>query len=261
MKLLAKSLCLTVIMGFSGLAAAMAHEIWATAENPAEGQPLVVILGYGDDFPQGEEIAPDRLPIFNPLKVVDAKGAELALKPGDANFKAVTKQPVKKGTYLVLADYRPTYWSERPEGSVMKPKNEVPGATACGRYSRAAKGIVNIGGVLDDFVTKPIGAKLEIVPLLNPGQIKAGQNLPLQVLYNSKPLPSAQITGIRGGNKYVDEGNRDFFAETDKDGKIIMAPLTGGDWTLAVSVKEEYPNKSVCDNESNDASLTFFIAD
>jgi len=162
MNLMSKVFCLAVVMVLTGVSPAQAHEIWAIAENPVEGKPLVAVLGYGHEFPHGEDIAQERLSIFYPLKVVDAQGKELALKPGDRNFKAVTEKPIEKGTYLILTGYMPTYWSKGPEGSVMKPKNEVPGATTCERYSRAAKGIVNIGGASDDFVTKPVGTKLEI---------------------------------------------------------------------------------------------------
>ena len=259
MKLLSKAFCLAVIMVLSGVSAAMAHEIWAIAENPTEGQPLVAILGYGHEFPHGEEIAAERLSIFYPLQVVDSKGNELALKPGDKNFKAVTEKPIEKGTYMILTGYKPTFWSKGPEGSVMKAKNEVPGATTCERYSRAAKGIVNIGGASDDFVTKPVGTKLEIVPLVNPAKVKAGQEFPIQVLYDGKPLRNAQVKGTIEGNKYAEGGNRDFLALTDRDGKATMVPLKGGNWTLAVEVRDEFPDKAVCDDEAGDATLTFFI--
>ena len=261
MKLLSKVFCLAVIMVLSGVSVAMAHEIWAIAENPAEGKPLVAVLGYGHDFPNGEEIAAERLSIFYPIKVVDSKGNELAVKPGDKNFKSVTENPVEKGTYLILTGYKPTYWSKGPEGSVMKAMNEVPGATDCERYSRSAKGIVNIGGVSDDFVTKPVGTKLEIVPLVNPGQVKVGQEFPIQVLYDSKPLRNAQVKGTIAGNKYFENGNRDFFALTNKDGKATMVPLKGGDWTLAVEIRDAYPDQAVCKDEAGAATLTFHIAD
>ena len=261
MKLLSKALCLSAFLLLSGASVSMAHEIWAIAENPQEGQPLVAVLGYGHDFPNGEEIAEARLPIFFPLQVIDAKGQEMALKPGDKNFKAVTEKSVEKGTYMILTGYKPTFWSKGPEGSVMKPKNEVPGATTCERYSRAAKGIINIGGAADDFVTKPVGTKLEIVPLVNPGKVKVGQDFPIQVLNDGKPLSRAQVKGITEGNRLAEAGNRDFFGITDKDGKLTMIPMKSGAWTLAVEVKADFPDKAVCDDEAGDATLTFFIAE
>ena len=238
---------------------ALAHEIWATADNPQAGQPLVAVLGYGHHFPEGEEIAAERLPIFYPLEVVTAAGEKLAMRPGDKNYLAVTEKPVENGTYLVLTGYKPTYWSFTPEGSVMLPKTEAKGATSCERYSRAAKGVINIGGAADAFVTKPVGTKLEIVPGANPGAVKVGGDLPLTVLYDGQPLKSAAIKGTVEGNKYMEEGNRDFYAVTDNDGKAIFSPVKAGLWTLAVEIRADYPDKAVCDEEAGDATLTFTI--
>jgi uncharacterized GH25 family protein len=255
-----KVLCLALFLTVICSSVALAHEIWATADNPTAGQPLVAILGYGHNFPEGEVIAEERLPIFFPLEVVNAKGEKLALTPGDTNFKAVTTAPVENGTFLILTGYKPTYWSYTPEGSVMKPKNEATGATSCEQYSRSAKGVVNIGGVAEDFVTKPVGTKLEIVPLVNPG-VKVGQDIPFQVLYDGKPLPKADVKGTLAGNKHQESGNRDFLAVTDGEGKFTMAPIKSGLWTLVVEVRNEYPDKAVCDEVAGDATLTFNVLD
>jgi len=40
-----------------------------------------------------------------------------------------------------------------------------------------------------------------------------------------------------------------------------MVPLKGGNWTLAVEIRDAYPDKVVCDDEAGDATLSFFIAD
>lgn len=261
MKELGKSLFLMVIFALSGVTTAMAHEIWVTAENPVEGKPLTAILGYGEDFPKPEPIAADKLHIFNPLKVMDSNGHDLTLKVSDKkNYQAVTEKAIEKGTYIILGGYKPTFWSYVPGGSVMKPKNEVPGATKCERYSRSAKGIVNIGGAADAFVTKPIGTKLEIVPLVNPAEVKAGQDFPIQVLHNGKPFARAKVEGIIAGHKH-NEGDADFTGLTDENGKLTVTSLKGGLWLLIVETKERYPDQSVCDDEAGDATLSFLIAD
>lgn len=257
-KLLALS-CLAMMMALTGANVASAHEIWATALNPQAGQPLTAVLGYGHQFPDGEDIAAERVPIFYPLEVVTSTGEKLALKPGDKNYLAVTEKPVTDGTYLILTGYKPTFWSFTPGGSVMKPKNEAEGATGCEHYSRAAKGIVNIGGANDPFVTKPVGTKLEIVPQANPGTIKVGDDLVLVVLYDGKPLRAAEVKGSYAGNKHLEAGNRDFYGLTDPEGKITFSPIKAGVWTLAIETRAEYPDKAVCDDEAGDATLTFTI--
>lgn len=260
MKSISKIFCLSALFVLLCSPAALAHEIWAWAENPQEGQPMTAVLGYGHDFPNGEDISPERLSIFFPIKVVGAKG-EMAVKPGTKNYLAVTEQPLEKGSYMVLTGYKPTFWSSGPEGSVMKPKNEVPGAVSCERYSRAAKGIINVGGAVDDFVTKPVGTKLEIVPLVNPGTLKTGQAFPVQVLLEGKPLPAAAVKATFAGYPYYEEGNRAFFGLTDKDGKVNIVPHKSGVWTAAVEIKKPFHDLAVCDDEAGDATLTFSIAD
>jgi uncharacterized GH25 family protein len=255
-----KSIFFMAVLSFVVVPQAKAHDIWAMAENPAVNKPLVAILGYGHDFPKGEEIAADRVSIFNPLEVVDSQGNKLAMKPGAKNFIAVTEKPVPEGSYLVLTGYKPTFWSSTPQGSVMKSKKEAPGATSCERYSRSAKGVVNVGAAADDFVTKPVGFQLEIVPLVNPGKVKVGGDLPLQVLRDGKPLARAEIKGALAGNKHQGAGNRDFYAITDRDGKATMSPIKEGFWNLSVEVRSGFADTSVCDEEAGDSTLSFVIA-
>jgi uncharacterized GH25 family protein len=238
---------------------AQAHDLWATAENPTAGQPLVGILGYGHDFPEGEEIAAERVSIFYPLEVIDAQGNKLATKPGDKNYIFVTQEPVKEGTYLLTTGYKPTFWSYTPEGSAMKSKKDTPNATSCEQWTRWGKGIVNVGAAADDFVTKPIGNSLEMVPLTNPGKVKVGDDMVIQVLFDGKPLPKTTVAGILAGNKHHEDGNRDFYATTNGEGKITFSPIKEGLWTLIVIAQKEFEDKAVCDTTDVDASLTFNI--
>jgi uncharacterized GH25 family protein len=238
---------------------AQAHDLWATAENPTAGQPVVSILGYGHDFPEGEEIAADRLSIFYPLEVTNAQGQKLALKPGDKNYIFVTEEPVKEGTYLLTTGYKPTFWSYSPEGSFMKSKKDTPNATSCEQWTRWAKGVVNVGNASDDFVTKPIGNSLEFVPSTNPAKIKVGEDLTIQLLRDGKPLPKTEITGILAGNKHHEDGNRDFYATTNGEGKITFSPIKEGLWTLIAIAHKDFADKAVCDDDAVDASLTFTV--
>jgi uncharacterized GH25 family protein len=258
-KHLFQALSLLAVLTFIVAPQASAHEIWATAENPEAGKPLTAILGYGHDFPNGEEIAAERVSIFNPMEVLNSKGEKLALKAGDKNFISITEAPVEEGTYLLVTGYMPTFWSYTPEGSVMKPKNEAAGATSCERYTRTAKGIINIGAAADDFVTKPLGKQLEIVPLVNPGTVKVGGDLPMQVLKDGQPLPKAEVKGTIAGNKHQEAGNRDFWTTTDGEGKFTFSPIKDGLWTVMVDVQSDFPDKTVCDVEAGDSTLTFYI--
>ena len=59
-------------------------------------------------------------------------------------------------------------------------------------------------GAVDEVVlTRPIGQELELVPLKNPNEVKAGGILPVKVLYKGEPwlkppLPPARHFGGNG---------------------------------------------------------------
>ena len=59
-----------------------------------------------------------------------------------------------------------------------------------------------------------MGAKMEIVPLKNPLTLKAGDKLPLLVLYEGKPLAGATVTA---------EGIGKDALKTDANGRAEVA--------------------------------------
>lgn len=64
------------------------------------------------------------------------------------------------------------------------------------RYSRRAKALVQVGaaGPDDDaLATRQIGLTLEIVPLRNPYALGADHILPVQILYDGRPLAGALV--------------------------------------------------------------------
>ncbi|MDR0547904.1 MAG: DUF4198 domain-containing protein [Deltaproteobacteria bacterium] len=240
---------------------AQSHDLWTAAENPTAGQPLTVVLGYGHGYPRPEAIAPERQSIFYPLEIIDAKGQKIPTKQGDVNFRFVTEKPIAKGSYLIASGYKPTFWTNTPSGSTNKGKNESPGATSCERWSRYTKGVVNIEGAADDYVTKPTGAKFEIVPLVNPAKVKVGGDVPFQVLYDGAPLPRVEVKGLFQGNTHTSEGVYNYYAKTNKEGKGVYQVLTPGLQYLIVENIVPFPDQNVCDKEASDATLTFFIGE
>ena len=63
-------------------------------------------------------------------------------------------------------------------------------------YSRRAKAMVQVGSATpndDVLASKPLGLTLEIVPLRNPYSLGDDHVLPVQILYNGRPLPGALV--------------------------------------------------------------------
>ena len=64
-------------------------------------------------------------------------------------------------------------------------------------YSRRCKALIDVGGGAggkpNPAITRPVGFTLEIVPAISPYALKPGQLLPVQVLYQGRPLAGALV--------------------------------------------------------------------
>ncbi len=91
---------------------AHAHRVWVETAHTHGGEYLKADLGYGE-FPELEPIAKDRLHIFSkPMQLVTEKGKENMIQRGTYNYQYRSNRPVKDGSYLVIAEYQPTFWSK-----------------------------------------------------------------------------------------------------------------------------------------------------
>jgi len=241
---------------------AWAHDYWLNTHNESPGQNLVVEIGYGHGFPGTEPIPEKRTNLFD-QPILIGKDGPVPLKKGDrSNNDYVTEQPVAGGTYIAADTYKPTFWSKDKDGKWdMKNKKEMPDVELCERSTRFAKRIVNIGGASDDFVTKPIGHVLEIVPLkANTSEIKAGEYFPFQVLFQGKPRKGVKISGLPADFHHHEEAKA-FTIVTDKDGKFDFKALKSGPWLLKAIYEPPFEDLEICDLDYHDAFLAFDIAD
>lgn len=241
---------------------ASAHDMWSTAEKPEVGKPLTAVIGYGHNFPEWEAIPADEIGLFKPVRVIGPKG-EMVMKPAADNYKAVSQENLVAGTYLVIVDVQPVFWTKTPTGWSQKPKSEEPQAQSCGLYVENAKGIVNVGGAKETGVIgKPVGLPVEIVPLANPATVKPSQRLQLKVLFEGKPLPGAKVEGrFTGFAKEASPNAQAFSDTTGQDGLVNFVPLKSGEWIVTVRNVRPFPDKAKCDTEDFGTSLFFIIAD
>ena len=100
-------------------------------------------------------------------------------------------------------------------------------------YSRRAKALVQVGDATrnDDAVaTRPLGLTLEIVPLRNPYSLGADHMLPVEILYNGRPLPGALV---KLTNLEFDE--RPLYAvRSDASGRASFQVPQVGSWLVNV---------------------------
>ena len=122
-------------------------------------------------------------------------------------------------------------------------------------YSRRAKVLVQVGpvGTAQPQVTRPVGLTLEIVPQRNPYTLGPSEPLPVQILYQGKPLAGA----------LVKLNNLDFDARpiethlTDASGRTSFNPPRRGKWQLNVIWTRPITGNPKGDFETVFSSLTF----
>ncbi|MDR2339923.1 MAG: DUF4198 domain-containing protein [Deltaproteobacteria bacterium] len=259
-RLLILALALVALVMFP--ASLFAHDMWASAVDPAAGKPLRLSIGYGHDFPNPEPIPAEELPFFQ-VKLVGPSGEIPITADSSKNYEWVTNGPVEAGSYVFLSDVKPIFWSQTPDGWAMKPKNEAKGATSCGYFIEGAKGVINVGKPGNpDLVGKPVGMPIEIVPKSNPASVKPGGTLGLTVYLDGKPVSGVKVEGRYAGfDKLVGSPEaRAFVSVTDAKGEVNFVPLAAGAWIIKATAERPYADTKACDKTEYGTSLYFTVA-
>ena len=248
-------LCLFVFC-LSMIPAVYAHELWINAEAPKNGL-FRADIGYGHAFPKPEPIAADRVHIFEPLQLVTPDGVTTLEQSGE-NYAYQKKGNLKKGSYMVIGFYKPTFWSNGPDGWAQTDRTQRPDAVYVEEAIMCAKTIVNVqGGTDDNLITKPVGQRLEIVPMINPAKVKAEEKFPMQVLCDGKPAKAVNIVATFAG--FSDKNYNAFQGQTDLKGHVDFIPLKDGYWAVKAKHAFEHPDKAKADEVVLMSTFTFQI--
>lgn len=257
--LLAALICATTL-------SAHAHRVWVSADHTHGGEILKAELGYGE-FPDFEEIAKERLNIFKPMVLITDKGKEELVQKGKYNYQFQSKKPVQDGSYLVVGEYQPTFWSKNAAGWKRTNMTEMTDATYCEQTRMYGKHIANVGheSASKDIISKPLGHLLEIVPLDNPANVHVGDKFKVKVLYKGEPLPNVTLTATFDGFDTSDRSKShkveaQAFSDTTNDkGEVDIIPLRQGFWKANVEYKTDFADQKVCQKEATYSTLTFQI--
>jgi len=249
-----RKICLIVLFSTLSMVQSLAHDFWVDGYNSLV---FKAHIGYGHMFPEPEKIAEDRVKIFEPIVLIDKNLKSTILKNVGENYEYSGQKALDTGSYILKSTYKPTYWTKAPDDNwhMDKTKKDIKNAQRCVQASRFAKSIINIGDNTDNFVTKPIGQNLEIVPLDNPSNFKVGVPFKLKVLLDGKPAKTIEVKGTFDG--FIKE-HFAFYGRTNLKGEIEILPLKAGKWILLTKATKTYENET-CDEISYAATLTFQI--
>lgn len=251
-------------------APAGAHDYWLVPETyrPKDGATVPVRLFVGEHFKSEQEVAysAKKTPL---VRLVTAKGAaqieerKEGTKPAfgftmSGTGSAVLRVDRDWSSITLKADKFTAYLKEEGLDEIVKARAAAGESEADGkeRYRRCLKTIVQGGGKPDDTPSKPLGQVLEIVPLKNPYALKAGDELPVRVEFEGKPLAGFKLTAHHRTGEELTNAT----ATTDKTGTAVLKLPKAGPWIVRGvhmrRVTEKNPTPAA-DWESFWASVTF----
>ena len=261
-----KNKWLVLLIGLACSQGIAAHEVWVDAQHTHAGERLQAAIGYGH-FPKQEKIAADRLHIFAPMQLQGKTGTQILKQQGE-NYQYTSVNGLKEGSYLVLATYRPTFWSENASGWKQQSLKQMPDAKYCEQSAMYGKHVLNVGhGVTDnDVIMRPVGQMLEMVPLKNPQDIQVGERLPVKILFKGEPVSGVNVVATFAGFTERPEHDHShaleaqaFSHQTNARGELDIIPLREGYWKAKVSYKTDYPKQTECQKWALYSTLTFHI--
>lgn len=259
-------------LGFICASSVAAHDFWFQPGEfrlePHATTPFTLQVGHGS-FRQRSPISPNRIVRFDALapdgSVIDLRGG---LHSNDRPDDHELSFPVA-GIYVLVLETDDRAQSHLPairfndylqaEGltRALDHRKQTLRMDASGseKYSRRAKSIIQVGSSAagQANVTKPLGLLLEIVPEQNPYAEPRSPWLPVQVIYESRPLAGALV-------KLTDLERDDVPLEThltDNAGRAVFAMPQDGNWLLNVIWTKPLPDSSEVDFETTFSSLSF----
>lgn len=232
------------------------------------GKKVQIAFHNGDDFPDSQVAARvDRMleprilssETSAPLENLRPEGKIVlgeALVPGSGNLLvAVRSKP--NGIELAPSNFE-KYLRHEGLDHVIQWRAEHSESSQVGRerYSKYVKSIL-LAGEPTDYYRHVVGFPIEILPEANPYLLKAGDSLPIQVLFRNKPAADLQIEMAWLPPEAKSQIR--IAGRTDKDGRLLIPIGSKGTWKLHTVLMERCSEPAIADWESFWASLTFEI--
>jgi uncharacterized GH25 family protein len=258
---------IAVLLLLVGVPSAYAHDLWLLPPvQSAVGKPVVVRAHSGDRFPKSDH-APDPASFAKRILrqpdgsegAVEAAGTKdlsglMQFTPGkpgvyvvgvQTNPKIIKLDADKFNAYLVSDGLPHIYRLRSEEKALDKPAIE--------RYSKSPKLLMKMGSAQGD-PCKPLGLTLEIVPLQDPFGRKAGDALPVHVLFQGKALANANLGWDWSGDGERPRGT----ARSDDKGEALIPLARSGLFTIRLTHMTR-PKAADYEWESFWTTLTFEV--
>jgi uncharacterized GH25 family protein len=244
----------------------LAHDMWIEPMTfaPAAGEIVGLRLRVGQDF-LGDPLPRDPA-LINQFVVDDRNGRKPVVGRAGADPAGFVRAAAPG---LLVVGYRsnPSAIVQPPDKFTQYLKEEGLDAVAASRvargqvgsarevFSRSAKSLLLSGPSSAADGDRALGFTLELVAERNPYTLNAGQDLPVRLTYENRPLPGALVVAINRSNPM-----QKLSARSGKDGRVRFRLPRGGVWLVKAVHMVEAPAGVDADWVSYWASLTFALA-
>ena len=245
-------------------AALAAHDMWIEPSTfaPDAGQIVPLRLRVGQDL-IGDPLPRDSS-LVNQFIVDDAEGRKPVVGR-DRSDPAGFVRAAAPGLLVVGYHSKPSVVEMTPEKfnqylkeegldavAALRARQHATGAGARDLYTRCAKSLILSGRATEAQHDRALGFTLELVAERNPYALGPGQDLPVRLTYESRPLPDALVVAMNRSNPA-----EKVTARTDSDGRVRLPVRPGGMWLVKAVHMIPAPQGSNADWASYWASLTF----
>ena len=260
-----RRLALLVVAIVLSRASLVAHDMWIdpTTFSPESGQIVGVRLRVGQDL-LGDPLPRDPS-LINQFVVEDPEGRKPVVGRAGSDPAGFVRAAAPG---LLVIGYRsnPSTVEQTAEKFNQYLKEEGLDAVAALRasrgqsggaremFSRCAKSLLLSGPTDKTQGDRALGFTLELVAERNPYAMNAGQELPVRLTYENRPLAGALVVAMNRSNP-----SQKLTARSGKDGRVRFKLPRGGVWMIKAVHMTEAPAGAQADWASYWASLTFEI--
>jgi uncharacterized GH25 family protein len=241
-----------------------AHDLWIepTSFTPAAGALVGVRLRVGDNL-QGDPVPRDPTRIAE-FVVLDASSRS-AIPGRDGGDPAGLLRVTRPGLTVIGYRSHPSpltlsgpkftaYLKEEGLESViaLRAARRQTGQPARELFSRCAKALIVSGVPSPDAADARVGCPLELMLERNPYALGASRNVPVQLIYEGRPLAGALVVAFTR-----DAAAAKFTARTGADGRVSIPVDRPGLWLIKAVHMTPATSGSGADWQSFWASTTF----
>jgi uncharacterized GH25 family protein len=241
-----------------------AHDMWIEPGTftPQAGEIVVVKLRVGQDL-LGDPLVRDSQ-LIKQFIVEDAEGRKPVVGRDGGNPAGFVRA-AEPGVLVVGYHSNPSVVDETAEKFNQYLKEEGLDSIAALRarrnetnsrvhelFSRCAKSLVFAAPATGKQGDRVLGFPLELIAEKNPYAVKAGEDLPIRLMYESRPLAGALVIAMNRQNP-----SEKISARTGSDGRVRLPLRPGGMWLVKAVHMIPAPAGANADWQSFWASLTF----